>query len=350
MPFTAQEIDNIATAALDFYIKGPAMAQTIQDRPLYDAMRAAQKTFPGGKDFIIKNVKGEYTTGFTGYSHDDTVTYANPANLRQTSYPWFEIHAGISMTLTELKKDGISVVDSLNGESTSNHSEREMTAITNLLEDKLDDMAEGSARSFNDMLWRDGSQSAKVFPGVQSFILPNPNVGITGGIDRATNPWWRNRARTAQFGGVIAASASGQTLSRFLRSEVRQLKRYGGRPTLLMAGSAFIDALELEVSEKGVYTQSGFTNRGATDIGLADISMRGVGTFKYDPTLDDLGLSKYCYFIDPRHLCPYVMEGEDMKTHAPARPAERYVMYRAMTWTGGLVADQLNCHGVYEVA
>src|SRR3546814_12913880 len=70
---------------------------------------------------------------------------------------------------------------------------------------------------------------------------------------------------------------------------------------------------------------TGFINKGATDIGMADISMRGVGTFVYDPTLDDLGREDFIYFIDPRHLFLMVMEGEDMKTHAPARSEERRV-------------------------
>ena len=347
MPFTAQELDNMANAALDYFLKGPAIKQSIQDRPLYDAMKRAQKTFPGGKEFIRANVKGDYTTAFGGYEHDDTVSYANPANLKQLNYPWKELHAGISLTHTELKKDGISVVDT-NGESVSQHSERELTAITNLLEDKLDDMAEGSARSFNEILWRDGSQSAKVFPGVMSIISLTPTTGTTGGIDRAGNTWWRNRSLVSA--SKVTASASAQTLSKSMRSEVRQLRRYGGKPSLLMCGSQFIDALELEVSEKGTYTQEGFTNAGKTDIGLADISMRGVGKFVYDPTLDDLGYGKFCYAIDPKHLYLDTMDGEDMKQHAPARPPEKYVMYRGITYTGGMVADQLNCHGVYEVA
>ena len=348
MPFSAQELDNIANAALDFYLKGDAIKQSIQERPLYDAMKKGQKTFPGGKEFIRANVKGDYTTAFAGFEHDDSVSYANPANLKQLNFPWKELHAGISMTLTELKKDGISVVDSLNSEGTTNHSERELTAITNLLDDKLDDMAEGSARSFNEILWRDGSQSAKVFPGVQSIISLTPTTGTTGGIDRAGNTWWRNRALVS--GNKITASASLQTLSKTLRSEVRQLRRYGGRPSLVLCGSGFLDKLELEVSEKGTYTQEGFLKAGSTDIGLADISMRGVGRFQYDPTLDDLGYSRFAYFIDPKHLYLDVMDGEDMKQHAPARPPEKYVMYRGVTWTGGLVADMLNCHGVYEVA
>jgi hypothetical protein len=348
MSFTAAELANIANSALDFYIKGPAMAQSIQERPTLAAFKKGQKSFPGGKSDIRRNVKGQYSSSFTGYTHDDTVTYVNPANTKQTNYPWKEIHAGISLTHTELKHDGISVVDSTTSESVTEHSGREMTAITNLLEEKLEDLAEGSARSHNEMVWRDGTQDAKVFPGIQSLVTNDPTVGVKGGIDCATTDWWRNRALTG--GNKITASASLQTLTRQLRAEVRQLKRYGGRPSLLPAGSAFLEALELEVTEKGIYTQAGFANNGTTDIGMADISMRGVGTFFYDPTLDDLGLSKFAYFLDPKHIYLDVMDGEDMKTHAPARPAEKYVMYRGLTWTGGMVADQLNCHGVYEVA
>lgn len=347
MPFTAGELANIANAAFDFYMKGDALAQSIQERPLLKALKAGQKTFPGGKGEIKRNVKGDYTTAFAGYTHDDSVAYANPANLKQITYPWKELHAGISLTHTELKRDGISVVDT-NGENTSQHSDREVTAITNLLDDKLDDMGEGTARSLNNIAWRDGTQDAKAFPGVLSILTDTPAVGVTGGLDRATIAWWRHRALVGA--SKITASAANQTLSKTLRSEVRQLRRFGGRPSLLLCGSGFLDALELEVSEKGVYTQSGFANNGKNDIGMADIAMRGCGTFVYDPTLDDLGFQKRCYFIDPKHLYLDVMDGEDMKQHTPARPADKYVLYRGVTWTGGMVADQLNCHGVYEVA
>lgn len=350
MPFTADQLANMANAALDFYMKGPALSQVIQDKPLLKALRGAQKTFPGGKSDIRGNVKGTYTTEFEGYTHDQSVTYQNPANIKQFNYPWREHHAGIGLTLTELKHDGISVVDSLNGENTSNHSQREMTVITGLLEDKLEDMGEGSMQSFNNILWLDGTQDALVIPGVQSIVADDPTTGIVAGIDRAQNTWWRNRARTAASGGVITHSTTNQTLTKTLRSEVRQLRRYGGRPSLVLAGSGFIEKLEAEVHEKGSYTESGFANNGTNDIGMADISMRGVGRIQYDPSLDDLSLENYCYFLDTRHLYLSAMSGEDMKQHAPARPAEKYVLYRAVTYTGALVCRKMNAHGVYVAA
>lgn len=348
MPFTIQELDNISNAALDFYVKGKPLSQQIQDKPLLAAMREAQKTFGGGRGEIKGNVKADYTTAFQGYEHDDLVTYVNPANIKQYTFPWKELHAGIQITATELKKAGITIVDTLNGENTSNHSQQELFELSNLLEDKLEDMDEGTARSLNSMFWQDGSASAKVFPGVQAIVADDPTTGVCGGIDRATNTWWRNRALVGA--NKITADKALQTLTKKLRSEVRQLRRFGGKPTLWLAGSAFIESLELEVFEKGTYTQEGFTNKGKTNIGMAAISMMGVGECVYDPTLDDLGRSKFSYMLDMRHLFPYVMEGEDMKTHNPARPANQYVMYRGVTWTGALTARKLNCHEVIEVA
>lgn len=348
MPITILELENIANAAMDFYIKDGVLSQALQDKPLMKALRGAQKTFPGGKGDIRGNVKGTYTTTFIGYSDDDTVTYQRPANIKQFVVPWKELHAGIEVFFTDLKKDGISVVDSANGETTKEHSDREMTAISNIFEDKLEDMTEGSAQSFNEIMWLDGTQSAKVPAGVTSVITDDPTEGIVEGIDAAQNAWWRNRSKVGA--NKITASATNQTLTKTLRSEVRQLRRYGGKPNLVLAGSGFIDALELEVAEKGIYTQSGFAKEGTNDIGMADISMRGVGKIMYDPTLDDLGYEKRAYFIDTKHLYPMVMEGEDMVRHSPARPAEKYVIYRGLTWTGALVCRKRNAHGVYEVA
>lgn len=354
MAFTAGELANIATAHLDQYIKGPAMAQTLQDRPLYDAMRKAQKTFSGGKGEVKKNVKGVYSTTIAGYTHNDTVGYVNPANLRQVAYAWKEHHGGISLTLTELKHDGISVTDSTTSESLSEHSDREIHTITGLMQDKLDDLGEGWARGFNTLLHTDGVADPKALAGIRAFLPDNPTTGVIGGLDRATVTFFRHRARTAAHAAATTAAngpidTSTQSLALTFAREMRQLRRFGGRPTGFYAGSDFIEALEAELLANGSYTQQGWMTTKNTDIGIADISWKG-NRIVYEPTMDDLSLSKRLYVIDHRRFFPYVMEGEDMKQHAPARPATQYVMYRGVTWTGMLFMDQANCHGVYDIA
>jgi len=134
-----------------------------------------------------------------------------------------------------------------------------------------------------------------------------------------------------------------------LQSEYRQLRRYGGNPKLWIAGSAFIEWLEKELRSKGNYTLDGFTSKGKTDMGIADLQFKG-NSIIYDPTLDDISRSKYLYVLDTRFIQPYVVDGENMKKHFPARPENKYVFYRAMTWMGGLVCKQRNAHGVYSIA
>lgn len=360
MPFTAAELSNIASSLIDFHEKGPALAQSIQDRPLYDKLRAAQKSFPAAKEFITTPVKGDYTTTNQGYTHDDTVQYSNPANTKRAQYPWKEIHAGINVTETELKTEGISVMDE-NGASTSEHSERDVTVLTGLLSEKIDDMNEGSARDFNAMLWNDGSQDAKVVPGIQSLITDNPSAGTVGGLSGATLGWWRNRARTAEYasgagmtgtatdGRITSAATNGGVLLQFLQGEWRQLRRFGGaRRTCWLAGSDFIEALELEIRANGNYSDSGFHSKKTADGAMAEVSFKG-NMIMYDPSLDDLGYTKRLYIIDTDGIRLRPMEGEDWKQRNPARPAQQYVMYRAKTWTGGLDCKRRNGSGVYEI-
>ena len=347
MPFTAQELAHISNSTLDFYIdKRKVFSQTLQDKPLLSKMRSMQKTFPGGKENLSVAVKGVYTTDIMGFTHDDEVTYANPANAKRANYPWKEIHSGISFTGTELKKDGVSIVDSNTGEKTSNHSGREMTALVNILEDKLEDMVEGTDRGMNNMYWQSGTQDAKVIPGIRSIILDDPTSAVTvGGIDQAANTWWRNRASLL----LNAGTPANLVIIKKLQAELRQLRRYGSPKWGWFAGSDFITALENEIRSQGTLTDTGFTQSGKTDAGIADLRFKG-NPIMYDPTLDDLGLSKYLYILDCNAIHPMVMDGEDMKRHYPSRPENKYVYYRAITYTGGLVCRQRNTSGVYSIA
>jgi hypothetical protein len=347
MPFTVQEIENVANAAIEYHYKTPEVrSQTLQEKPLLKALMAKEESFPGGKDEITVGVKGEYTTTLQGFEHDDQVGYANPANIKRARYPWKLIHAGIEVTMHELAKDGISITDTTNGEGESQHSQREKTVLANLMKDKVEDMMEGTDRGMNLMFWRDGTADASLVPGVRSFVLNDPtSATVVGGIDQSANTWWRNRASLA----LNAGTPSSQVVVTELQREWRQLRKFGGKPNLVLCGSDFIDAVEQELRSKGNYTLEGWTKTSATDASIADLYFKGV-KFTYDPTLDDESLEKYCFVLDTRHIFPMAIEGESMKKHNPARPHDQYVFHRAVTWMGGLVCRQRNCHGVYSIA
>jgi hypothetical protein len=347
MALTQAELDNIANAAIDYHMdRGKVFYQHLQSKPLLRELRARQKTFPGGKGELTTRPIFETQSGIEGFEGRDTLTFVNPTPIKTAKYPWKMIHTGISMTTQELLHDGISIVDT-NGRQTSGKSKRELTALANILQVKLEDMSEGFAQGMNAMLWGDGTQDAKEVPGIRYLISAAPATGIVGGIDRATQPLWRNRALTG-VGGRITSSPDTSALIKALRSEVRQLRRFGNPKHVVLCGSDFLEALEAEVDAKGIYTQSGFAN--GAEIGMGKLSLRGLGTFEYDPTMDDAGLGKFCWMIDTNAIQLMPIEGEDMKKHYPARPHDQMVLYRSITWAGGLVARQLNTSGVVEIA
>lgn len=369
MPVTQAQLDYAANAALDFYLnKGTAFAQILQERPLVSILEGKAKSFSGGKGGIQVRVKPTYgaggvNDGLKGFEYDDTVAFFNPTNLEVLNFTWRELHLGMSLTLTELKQDGIVVADTAMSESTSGLSGRDKHALVNMFEDKVADLGEQYGRSLNAQLWGDGTADAKGMHGIRHFIVADPSVGTVGGKNRATasNAYLRNRARTAAFGAKVGATpalaahgggavtsspTNGGALWQVLQTEARQLRRYGGKPDTFLAGSDFIGALETEMRANGYYSQTGFTKGGDGAVG----SMLFDGTrVQYDPTLDDLGFSKRGYWFDSRDLFLMKMDGEWRKNHTPARPPEKFVMYRSITCTGQVVAKKLNSHLVIDI-
>lgn len=348
MAVTITDFSATGVEAIDFYLGGDALMQYVQDKPLMKALIGKQATIPSGYEYVQKPVTfadvGHETDAFDFYTTDDEVAFPHDNNTQQAKWQWKEVHAGLAITETELTRDGISITDN---KKPSKVTGREKTAIANLFDTKLAGMAEGWARNFDLALHRDGTQDANAFVGLTGMITDDPTaVATIGGIAQGTYAKWRNRSLVGA--NKITASPSAQTLSKTLRSEVRQLRRYGGRPDLIIAGSNFIDKLESEIAEKGIYTESGFAK--GTDIAQGAISMRGVGTVQYDPTLDDISRSDYAYFIDTSKFGLTVLEGRDRVRRTPERPYNQYVFLAAMTWAGCPHCWQRNGCGVYEAA
>ncbi|SFT25557.1 phage major capsid protein [Methylobacterium sp. yr668] len=359
MPFTANELANIANSALDYYLnKGKVEKQNIQEKPMSKAFEASAGQFPGGKGLVSIGVKGGQGGGsFQGYTHDDQVTYYNPASNLRVGYAWKEHHIGLGLTHTELKIDGITVVEDGADQTTTEKDGREQFALANLLEGKMEDFDEDKKKSWDELLHGDGTGDAKALAGIQSIILDNPAVGSTGGLSRVTYPWWRNRAATAAAAAagtgqdaIASSAAGGGVLMQFLQKEDRQLKRFsqGGVKLRRFAGSDFIDAMEREIRANGNYSLSGFRAAGTVDGKMADPTWDG-NEIIYDPTLDDMGLAKRMYAIDMRRIRLMYMIGEKNKKASPPRPYDRYVMYRGLTSTAVMIASQLNTSGVYDI-
>lgn len=347
MAFSQAELDHIAAMTLDHHLKGKVHSQHVQQKPLLRALEARAKPFTGGKDYITDRVKGTRAVTIQGYTHNDPVSYVNPKEAKEVKFSWKELHAGITVTLTELKKGGITIVDTDMGKRESRPEEGEKVRLADLLTDKMETMSEDVSNELHRMLWQNGAQDAKEIPGIQSLILDDPDgVGATvGGLSSENLAWWRNRA-------VLGMNtATTDIIVTTFRKEFRQLRRFAqGSPSWeIFAGSDFLDALEKELQAKGYYTQNGWAGKGGIDVSMDDVFFKNM-KFQYDPKLDELNRAKYCYVIDMSRITLRPMREEWGKRHNPARPENVYAIYKAVTYTGALTANQLNTSGVYSIA
>jgi hypothetical protein len=349
--FTAAELNYMLSTSMDVHMKSEITEQQQREKPLLDALEKSSKPFPGGKELLTWAVKLEWGSYMQGFSGDDVVDYSNPTNLKRAFTTWKELHGGIKITHSELKHNGIIVTDTVTGNRTKETADRGIFALENILEEKLADFSEGWMRDKNDMFWDDGSQDPKLVPGLRYWIHDDPtDAVVVGGIDQAANSLWRNRASLAI--AANSGNASTNVLADKLSQEWRAFGKEGARPSMALAGSDFINQLEKELRAKGDYTNTGWAkNGGVLDVSIGDTAFKGQ-KFVYDPALDDMGRSKYMYWLTIgkdglrlRHL-----DGDRDRPHAPARPENQYVMFRAMTSTYGLECKRRNSSGVYSIA
>lgn len=360
MAFTADELASINNSVLENYInKGTVFKQNVQNKPLLAAFNSNAESFAGGKEFISLAVKsGQGGLTLQGYTGDDQVDYGTISGTKRVRFAWKEHHMGLVVTHTELKYDGIDVVESGSDQSTNRMDGREEQALANVLDEKMDSMGEDYAFSLNRLLYGDGTTDPKALAGVRSLILDNPNAGSTGGLSRVAHTWWRNRAATTAFAGaggqgpITVTPANGGALIEFLDKEMRQLKRYadGNMRLKLFAGSDFIDGYKRELRANGEYSNTGWSS-GNVDGAMPEPKHGGL-PIAYDPTLDDLGLAKRCYVLDMGRngVRLFYMNGQRMKKHNPARPYDRYVMYNGITTTAVMGVRRLNTSAVYDIA
>lgn len=360
--FTAAQIQHAQATGLDYYVRGELFNSGIQEKPTLAKFEKGAKNFTGGNENISIGVKFETGNNGTndkvaGFSHTDTVSFYNPHKGLRANYVWREHHLGMTLSETQLKRHGIIVGDEFGGIKRK-RGDRGLHILSNVLDEALADFNEQYADTMNDLVWGDGTGDSSALHGVRSFILDVPTLGIVGGLSNVTYPKWRNRAYTASFaasasfdatyGGdkITSAPTNGGVLLQKLQEEWRQLRRYGGRPDCFMAGTDFIGALETEMRANGNYSDIGFTKK--QDGSMGEMMFKNVPVV-YDPTLDDLGRSKFAYIWDSRDIYLYTLEGDWRRQRTPARPYDQFVFHQSLLCTGQMVAKRRNSSLVVEI-
>lgn len=339
--FTAEQVDQLANSTLPFYIKDKLYAQADQSTPALNKFREGKKTYPGGTEIIINARFGVESQWELVTAPDQPLTFNTYNPLKQARYTWEMNHLGLTFAWQEMLTAGFSLKSADEGDF-SPVAKQDAIRIVNFLESKLTQLDFDSRQGFSkDRIWSNGANG---FAGVPAIIVDDPTTGTCGALSRVTNTLWRNRALVGS--NKIAYSAANQTLTQTLRSEMIQLRRYGSPNHAAYCGSLFMEALRVEVGEKGYYTQNGFN--GKQNVSMGAIVLDGM-EFAYEPALDDNSESDRCYIVDHNNINLYMHAGNDMTMHEPKRPHDVLAYHKSILWSGAMVASQLNTSGVYEV-
>jgi len=390
---TPAEVTTLGYVSLQNYLKNKPIDQVAQERPLLKALMSKKKTWGGGKENIVEQVRTGYDNNFMWFGDNlvtqnlsQDVTYNTRDTVRQAFYPWNSAHDGFQFSEDYLLGNGILIGDS---QSTSNSSAAGLVQLTNIFNEAMEVLRLGFEKILDQSLHLDGTHdvgggtadpATSVINGLDFLVPLETNVGIVGGINRATTPqndYWKSNFDVGNGLNVTGGGPVGYAGTALLSPMTdmwRACQKNGGAPTLLLAGTDFVKSYEIAAVGTG-----GAMTRYAVQPGAMNApwnfdpsrEVRDMGTFTglffqglpimWDPTFDDLdglgaayqssngvttGWTKRCYMLNMNHMFLRPIEGNDMIARKPPRQYNSYNYYWGMTWRGALTSNRMNCHGV----
>ena len=381
----AADITQLGYVALQNYLKNKPIDQVAVQRPLLKKLMSGKKTWGGGKENIVEQIRTGYDNNFewfgdTSLNTSDTVSFNTRDTVRQAYYPWNSAHDGFQFSEDYLIGNGILIGDS---QSPRNSSAAGLVQLTNVFNESMEVLRLGFEEILDQSLHLDGtitvgggtSTANKAINGLDFIVPCVSHTGTVGGIDRASNTFWRNQIDMGAGLNVTTGSDygngyAGSALLAPMHVMWRACQRNGGSPDFILAGTDFVKSYEIAADTK--------LSRYAVQPGSSSapwnmdpsIENKDWGTFTglyfqgvpimLDPVFQDLdaisgadssnGLTvaweKRCYFLNTKHLTLRPIEGNDMIARKPPREHTSYNYYWGMTWRGSLTANRCNCHGV----
>lgn len=351
MPFTASELQEAQKVTLDFYLKNEPVDQIAVDRPLFNALMAAKKAFPGAKQYVTEQLRVRYSSNFQWINGAQEVSYNRRNVNEQAQFSWRTAHDGYAIDEDRLAQNGITMTDGPGKKA----SEAERIQLSDMLEEQNTALREGFREKFSAYLHMDGSSSSDAITGLAALVSLTPSTGTVGGIDASAsgNAYWRNFAAT----GVTVTTTTGTILDK-MEEAYKNCVRNGGKPTHIFAGWDFIEGLRKFILN--TYGQINFTggDKLSIEAGTDMVKFKGIPV-QWCPEFDDDfgGLdspatpwSKRCYMLNMNTIKLRPMAGQDMVTRKPPRAYNRYEYYCAITWRGSLTTNRRNANAVLALA
>jgi hypothetical protein len=357
MAFTTEQLAYAGRAVINWYLKNDPIDQVNVNRPLYKWFIKDKKSFGGGLQYVVEQLRYSNDSNFQAYFGDSQVTYNRKRTLQQAKFTWGAFHDGFGLNEDELAQNGIIMTE----DKASTPSDAEKVQLTNLLTENSETLKLGFQENFDYMLHRDGSQSPLDIPGLDQLVSTTPTASmVIGGLDQSIYTWWQNTAIT----GISTATAG--NLTEQMEIAWRDCTRYGGNaPDKILVGEAFLDAYRTDAKltvNRTVFVRDNMKGGVTLDGAIGDGDDTGLyfknKKVEWDPVMTELDAmdnpaipwEKRCYFLNSKFMKLRPITGHWMVNRTPPRVYDRYVHYWALTCKAAITTGKRNAHAVLSIA
>jgi hypothetical protein len=182
------------------------------------------------------------------------------------------------------------------------------TAIFKLMKEKMKVLEESIKEKFSDYLFGAGGGTDPL--GLLTLIPTNPNVGVLGGINRATQTQWRTSAY------IFAGGMDSTNIEEVYDDVLMDLTLNGDKPNVILSGRNNYRLYRQAVRDK--FTMP--LNAGKAGKRMFDLGFEGVLHNNVPILYDEKCPVDYSYFINDKYLRLHVLEHVNMKTKKLVAP------------------------------
>lgn len=292
MPPGNPNFDQILSTTLRNY-RGTLEDNFFNAMPLLFWLKSKERkdVIDGGESIVVPLM---YSNNDTAQSYDglEPLNVAAQNGITAAKYEWKQVAASITISRKQQRQNSAEA------------------KIVGLLEGKIKQAELSMMDVVSVMLFADSTGNAgKDIHGLQALIANIPSTGVVGGIDRATNVWWRN---TAVIG--TKASVAFDNLVLKMRNVYNTTSKGKDHPDLIMSDQASFEGYEGQLVQN-----ERFIDKETGDAGFTNLKFKGAVCMFDDaaPATSTLG---NMYFINSKYMSWTVDKETDFISSDFVRP------------------------------
>lgn len=258
------------------------------------------------------------------YGEGDMVWYGGYDTINYTPKQFF--------TSAEYALKLCAVPVAISGEDKLKNSGKEQ--MINLFEKRIENAEKTMKNKLSAALYGDGTgSSGKEIGGLRLLVADAPETGVVGGIDRASNEFWRNQS-------VSAAVTSDNILAKMDEIYLKCC-RGTDKPDLIVA-----DNVMYSTYEQALQPNQRFTDPKLAEAGFTTLKFKGADVV-FDGGQGGACPSKHMYFLNTDYIYLRPHKDRNMTVICGDRMAiNQDALYRIIGWAGNLTMSNAALQGV----